>query len=105
MLTPAQYKALKAWPDVDMQRDLVEAGLLACRYRYGRLIGLEEVQPACNEAIREYEAAQNASSQANLSDVAETGIGKNPCPCGTQRCYPEYCDALQRYKSEKEALK
>lgn len=57
MLTPAQYKALKAWPTPDVQKELVEMGLLACRYRYGRLIGLELVQPFSDEAIREYEAA------------------------------------------------
>lgn len=27
-------------------------------------------------------------------------ILNNPCPCGTQRCYPESCEAFQDYKSK-----
>ena len=29
---------------------------------------------------------------------------KDPCMCGTQRCYPEYCIALQRYEQVKNYL-
>ena len=37
-----------------------------------------KVQPACDEAIREYEEAQNPSNQANLGDVPETNFGDIP---------------------------
>lgn len=84
MLTPAQYKALKAWPDdrrktgcVSIIYSLINSGLL----RSETSNYISKNSSACDDAIREYEAAQNLSNQANLSD------------------------ALQRYKSEKEALK
>ena len=71
MLTDAQYKALKAWPEPDTQRGLVELGLLACRYRWSRLIGLETVQPFSDYAIREYEAAHgiNQTNKPLTEDI------------------------------------
>lgn len=63
MLTPAQYKALKAWPDGGGYvrgfseatcRCLVTKGLfrnIPSSWHY------KKIEPACSEAIREYEAA------------------------------------------------
>ena len=95
MLTPAQYKALKAWPDdillwqsshgeewsflgKEFDNNCIQAfsktGLVCItQFNTKRFHAFcKKVQPACNEAIREYEAAQNPSSQTNPGDTPET---------------------------------
>ena len=93
MLTPAQYKALKAWPESGGYVCGVSYATCKCLVRAGLFIRIpysnryKKVSPACDDAIREYEAAQRID---------------NPCVgCGSQRCYPAYCDSLKEYKAKK----
>ena len=83
MLTAAQYKALKAWPDGQAVYitskggfSVTKLGWLVCGiYIFCGLLkrGLVwtntagaavKLQPACDEAIREYEEAQERRSKA-----------------------------------------
>lgn len=75
MLTDAQYKALKAWPDgivavITPRGMTTKHGIGICgistfsKLFRDRLVSasdigtITKVQPACDDAIREYEAAQ-----------------------------------------------
>ena len=71
MLTPAQYKALKAWPDsggyiVGISRAtcrcLLNLGLFDTVHYSGGYY--KKIEPACSDAIREYEEAQERRSKA-----------------------------------------
>ena len=71
MLTDAQYKALKAWPDTstatkhnDATRLLFLCGFLEPFGKDGFYEGLRKRQPACDAAIREYEATYNIKSNS-----------------------------------------
>ena len=85
-LTPAQYKALKAWTvdtwatrpnqvdnvlwlcgDVflsdDAMIDLRKKTIVGERYRFGRFMGMEKVEGFCDEAIKQYEEEHGISNQ------------------------------------------
>ena len=84
MLTAAQYKALKTWPDSGgYVRGVSEATCrcLVAKWLFKKIPSswhYKKLQTACNNAIREYEAAHYLSNQANLSDVPETNFGDIP---------------------------
>ena len=81
MLTAAQFRALKDWPDSGGYVCGVSYATCSCLVRAGLFIRSDrykKVLPACDEAIREYETAQNPSNQANLGDVPETNFGDIP---------------------------
>ena len=43
-----------------------------------------------------------AETYLDLAVAEEPIENENPCPCGTQRCLPMYCDALKEYNKRKE---
>ena len=66
MLTDAQYKALKSWPDAGGYvcgvssatcECLLRAGLFRKANDYSRML-FKKVKSTCDDAISEYEAAQ-----------------------------------------------
>lgn len=66
MLTDAQYRALKAWPDgqtlaakIGDKRMVSMDGIVRCISSNSFYACFVKVQPACDDAIREYEAAHN----------------------------------------------
>ena len=65
MLTDAQYKALKAWPDVSIQNELEKAGIIRPMYYpcNGRIVAMDICYPNFNDAIREYEEAQGKDGE------------------------------------------
>lgn len=70
MLTDAQYKALKSWPEpggyvLGFSRATCEALVFKrCMKRVPFSWFYKKVSPACDEAIREYEEAQERRSKA-----------------------------------------
>ena len=72
MLTPAQYRALKDWPESGGYICGTSSATCECLLRAGlfrrsndySLSLFKKVQPACDNAIREYEEAQERRSKA-----------------------------------------
>ena len=71
MLTDAQYKALKAWPDISIQYELEKLDIIRpiTDPLNGRIVGMDICYPICDQAIREYEEAQKSLEPVDIDAI------------------------------------